>query len=63
MRFYFLKQNHAIEGCRLERLPLVRNGRRYHLVPWEVVRKPRGHGGLGIRDLEKVNDIFGKWLW
>lgn len=38
--------------------------RRYHLVPWEEIKKPFPYGGLGVRSLVEMNiALQGKWLW
>ena len=35
-----------------------------HLVNWEVVCSNKGQGGLGIRNLSKLNKVLpSKWVW
>ena len=35
-----------------------------HLVNWEVVCLDKGQGGLGVRNLSKLNKaLLGKWVW
>ncbi|CAB4278922.1 unnamed protein product [Prunus armeniaca] len=42
----------------------VEEGRKDHLVNWEVVSLPKENGGLGIGNLRKRNEaLLGKWLW
>ena len=31
--------------------------RKVHMVSWEVVTKPKCHGGLGVRKISEVNDV------
>lgn len=38
--------------------------RRYHLVAWDVVKRPIATGGLGIRSLPVLKKaLLAKWLW
>ncbi|CAN1164308.1 Putative ribonuclease H protein At1g65750 [Linum perenne] len=38
--------------------------KKLHWVAWEVVKAPRGSGGLGIQDLKIMNNaLLGKWAW
>ncbi|KAJ4758872.1 RNA-directed DNA polymerase (reverse transcriptase)-related family protein [Rhynchospora pubera] len=38
--------------------------KRYHLVKWRVVCQPKKMGGLGIKDLQLMNDaLLCKWGW
>ena len=38
--------------------------KKFHLVKWSQVCKPKKGGGLGIRALKKLNStLLGKWLW
>lgn len=38
--------------------------KRFHLVDWKSVCKPRKSGGLGIKSLVHMNRaLLGKWLW
>jgi hypothetical protein len=38
--------------------------KKYRLVKWNVVCRPRDQGGLGIHDLEAKNiALLGKWLY
>jgi hypothetical protein len=40
------------------------NKRKYHFVKWRWICKPRGKGGLGIKDLYKFNiSLMCKWRW
>jgi hypothetical protein len=42
----------------------VRGGRRINWVSWKEVCKPRSQGGLGVRDIGKVNlSLLVKWRW
>ncbi|KAK2421555.1 cyanogenic beta-glucosidase [Trifolium repens] len=42
----------------------VRSGSKMCWVKWEVVSKPKSEGGLGVRDLRKVNiSLLAKWRW
>lgn len=36
----------------------------YHLVKWEVICKSKKQGGLGIKDLKRMNlSLLCKWWW
>lgn len=38
--------------------------RKYHLVNWQEICFPKDQGGLGILDLEIMNEaLLGKWIW
>eukprot|EP00268_Persea_americana_P012101 TRINITY_DN15081_c1_g5_i2.p1 TRINITY_DN15081_c1_g5~~TRINITY_DN15081_c1_g5_i2.p1 ORF type:complete len:110 (-),score=15.04 TRINITY_DN15081_c1_g5_i2:571-900(-) len=38
--------------------------KKFHLVDWASVCKPKSEGGLGIRPLRETNRALqGKWLW
>lgn len=38
--------------------------RKYHLVKWEIICKSKKKGGLGIKDLRKMNiSLLYKWWW
>jgi hypothetical protein len=40
------------------------NKRKYHLVKWAVITKPKKKGGLGVKDLRKMNiSLLCKWWW
>lgn len=40
------------------------DGKKDHLIIWEVVSRPKVKGGLGIGNLLVKNKAFlGKWLW
>ena len=42
----------------------VGEGKRDHLVSWDVVCKPKSKGGLGFENIFVRNvTLFGKWLW
>jgi hypothetical protein len=39
-------------------------GRKIHLVNWNSVCTPKNQGGLGVLNLEYMNDaLLSKWLW
>jgi hypothetical protein len=38
--------------------------RKYHLFKWAVITKPKKKGGLGVKDLRKMNiSLLCKWWW
>ena len=38
--------------------------KKYHLVRWETITKPKEKGGLGVKDLRKMNiSLLCKWWW
>jgi hypothetical protein len=38
--------------------------RKYHLVKWDLIARPKEKGGLGIKDLEKMNaSMLIIWQW
>jgi hypothetical protein len=38
--------------------------KKYHLVKWIKVTSPKQKGGLGIKDLRRMNlSLFCKWWW
>ena len=38
--------------------------RKYHLVRWENINKSKKHGGLGIKNIRKMNiSLICKWWW
>lgn len=38
--------------------------RKYHLVRWEIICKSKKKGGLGIKDIRKMNiSLLCKWWW
>ena len=38
--------------------------RKYHLVKWTRITKPKNRGGLGIKDLRRMNiSLLCKWWW
>jgi hypothetical protein len=38
--------------------------KKYHLVKWSVITKPKRKGGLGVKDLRKMNiSLLCKWWW
>jgi hypothetical protein len=42
----------------------IKNSKRFYLVNWFIVREPKAHGGLGIKDLVLVNlEMGAKLLW
>ena len=57
-------------AARIERLQRdflwsgVGEGKRDHLVSWDVVCNPKTKGGLGFRRISLWNSVLlGKWLW
>ncbi|RVW90395.1 hypothetical protein CK203_045762 [Vitis vinifera] len=48
----------------VERISRVGEGKRDHLVRWDVVCKPKTIGGLGLGNISWRNlALLGKWLW
>lgn len=42
----------------------MEEGRKYHLIKWEVVVRSKENGGLGVGNLVARNKaLLGKWLW
>jgi hypothetical protein len=38
--------------------------RKYHLVKWETICKNKENGGLGVKDIHKMNiSLLCKWWW
>jgi hypothetical protein len=38
--------------------------KKYHLIKWEIICKTKKKGGLGIKDLRKMNiSLMCKWWW
>jgi len=38
--------------------------RKYHLVKWKIITKPKEKGGLGVKDLKKMNvSLLCKCWW
>jgi hypothetical protein len=38
--------------------------KKYHLVKWVKITKPKSKGGLGIKDLRRMNiSLLCKWWW
>jgi hypothetical protein len=38
--------------------------KKYHLVKWDVIAKTKRKGGLGIKDLRRMNlSLLCKWWW
>ena len=38
--------------------------KKFHLVMWDIVKRTKNKGGLGIRDLEQMNKALGaKLIW
>ena len=38
--------------------------RKYHLIKWEIICKSKRKGGLGIKNLRKMNiNLLCKWWW
>jgi hypothetical protein len=38
--------------------------RKYYLVKWDKITRPKQKGGLGIKDLRKMNiSLLCKWWW
>lgn len=41
-----------------------REQKKYHLVAWKKVCQLKEQGGLGILDLDGMNEaLLGKWIW
>jgi hypothetical protein len=41
-----------------------RQSKKFHLADWESVCSPKNQGGLGVLNLELMNDsLLSKWLW
>lgn len=41
-----------------------REEKRDHLIGWDLVRRPKEEGGLGLGNIEAKNlSLLGKWLW
>ena len=41
-----------------------KNKKKYHLVRWDVVCQPKEQGGLGIINIDIMNQaLLAKWLW
>ena len=36
--------------------------KKFHLVKWDTIKKPKCRGGLGIRDPEQMNKALGEKL-
>ncbi|RVW68806.1 Retrovirus-related Pol polyprotein from transposon RE1 [Vitis vinifera] len=52
-----------IQSC-LTHMPWIGEGKRDHLVSWDVVCKPKAIGGLGFGKISLRNlALLGKWLW
>ncbi|RVW81815.1 Transposon TX1 uncharacterized 149 kDa protein [Vitis vinifera] len=52
-----------IQSC-LTHMPWIGEGKRDHLVRWDVVCKPKEIGGLGFGNISLRNlTLLGKWLW
>ena len=38
--------------------------KKYHLVKWKIITKPKKNGDLGIKDLKRRNrSLLCKWWW
>jgi hypothetical protein len=38
--------------------------KKYYLVKWSVIARPKRKGGLGIKDLRRMNiSLLCKWWW
>jgi len=38
--------------------------RKYLLIKWEVICRSQKHGGLGVKDINKMNiSLLAKWWW
>ncbi|RVX22980.1 putative ribonuclease H protein [Vitis vinifera] len=52
-----------IQSC-LTHMPWIGEGKKDHLVRWDVVCKPKEIGGLGFGNISLRNlALLGKWLW
>jgi hypothetical protein len=54
------------DGCHKEKVFWQGNSikKKYHLVKWSVITKPKKKGGLGVKDLRKINiSLLCKWWW
>jgi hypothetical protein len=41
-----------------------RQSKKFHLADWESVCSPKNQGGLGVLNLEFMNDsLLSKWIW
>lgn len=65
MSMYYLPQT-AIDVLDKQRKTFFWQGggqkRKYHLVKWEVICKSKNKGGLGIKDIWKMNiSLLCKW--
>jgi hypothetical protein len=39
------------------------NKKKYHMVKWDDLAKPKDHGGLGFRDTRLMNEcLLSKWI-
>jgi hypothetical protein len=42
---------------------IILQGKKYHLVSWNVVCKSKSQGGLGVLDLKIMNTVLlAKWM-
>ena len=38
--------------------------KKYHLLRWEIINKSKKYGGLGIKNIQKMNiSLLCKWWW
>jgi hypothetical protein len=43
---------------------MVWDDKKYHLVKWNIITKPKNKEGLGVHDLRKMNiSLLCKWWW
>lgn len=64
---------HRVPKTNLEKLDKIRRKfvwqggslkRKYHLVKWQLICKPKIRGGLGVKNLELFNiSLLYKWWW
>lgn len=70
MSMYLLPKTTSDKLDKQRRTFLWQGGRRkgqkkkYHLIKWEIICKSKDKGGLGIKDIKKMNvSLLTKWWW